>query len=384
MWKCPVAAEYMSRRKIKRPGEYDKRNVHKGRLYATRKECKITDRIAGTIIEKCYESKLIGVDQMKQIRHSLSYAYYLRTGRQGENFPEVNAQWKTFDLTSLPGVKKRKKPVRIPTPDNLKQGFTKPWNKDHVFSLAKFVVGAVACWDTDVFGLRPNVDIWKVKFSDVQVVNANEGYGYTEMIEGRSKLHLQKAGTRSWRVFRVCCCKGDHVSPPEFKDGCMDQDGNPTEEPSWNTCCPVACMEFLKMMQGNQEKFHVYRKWFPSGYGKQNYGDVASLANDWLVAQGVPGTFDHNSGRKSLARWLAHLNVPYKESVHIHADLEKIWRGFYESDLQRSSTKDREQSTDADVATAGLRRFSKWLWRDGAPKPSLRQQLYKMLENCDD
>ena len=37
----------------------------------------MTDRIAGEIFEKCYDSKKIGVDQLKQVRHSLSYSYIL-------------------------------------------------------------------------------------------------------------------------------------------------------------------------------------------------------------------------------------------------------------------------------------------------------------------
>ena len=378
MWKC--AGAYMARKGIKKSGQYDKNNVHNGRLYGSRKECPITDKIAGNIIERCYESRKIGVDQLKQVRHSLSYAYYLRTGRQGENFPEVNAQWKDFDLKTLPAVKKFKKPKKIPTPNNLKVAFTKQWNSEHADSLASFTVGCIAAWDTHVFGLRPNVDIKKVKDSVVHDISANEGYGWTEMVDGRSKLHLQKAGTRPWRVFRVCCCKeGKHSSPPD--DLALGEDGNPVEPPTWNTVCPVACMELLKICQG--EPFQVYKKWFKKGFG-QNIGDVPTRANQWLRSQGIRETFHRNSGRKTLGRWLSHLKVPYKESVHIHADLEKIWRGHYESDLRKSGLKDRNQSSESDVATAGLRRFTKWLHQDGLPPPSLRQQLRHILENLDD
>ena len=67
-WK--VAGAYMARKGLKRPGEFDPRNIHGGQLYASRKECRITDQIAGNIIERAYESGKVGVDQLKQIRHS--------------------------------------------------------------------------------------------------------------------------------------------------------------------------------------------------------------------------------------------------------------------------------------------------------------------------
>merc|ERR1711969_212745 len=97
----------------------------------------------------------------------------------------------------------------------------------------------------------------------------------------------------------------------------MNAQGNPIDEPTWNTLCPLAAMELMRYVQG--EGFKPYAKWFAtsSRYG-QNVGDVASYANDWLGSQGVPGPFDRNSGRKSLARWLEHLHVPYSEHLHIH------------------------------------------------------------------
>ena len=100
MWKC--AGPYMTRKNIKRKGEFRHDNQHGGRLWASRRECQMTDRIAGEIFEKCYESKKLGVEQLKQVRHSFSYSYYLKTGIVEDNWPEVKAQWASFDLTSLP------------------------------------------------------------------------------------------------------------------------------------------------------------------------------------------------------------------------------------------------------------------------------------------
>ena len=98
MWRC--AGPYMTRKNLRRPGEFRHDNQHGGKLWATRKECQMTDRIAGEIFEKCYDSKKIGVDQLKQVRHSLSYSYYLAKGIVEDNWPEVKAQWKSFNLTA--------------------------------------------------------------------------------------------------------------------------------------------------------------------------------------------------------------------------------------------------------------------------------------------
>ena len=378
MWKH--AGAYMARKGIKKAGEYDPKNVHGGRLYGSRKECLITDKIAGNIIERIYESGKVGLDQLKQVRHSLSYAHYLQTGQQGENFTEVYAQWKTFNLKSLPAVRKPKKPKRIPTPENLKEAFTKPWTPQHPWCLATFTTGLLSAWDTDVFGLRPNVDVKKVKDSIVHDINPNERYGWTDMKGGRSKLHGQKRGTRPWKVFRVCCCKDQHTSPPEVL--ILNAEGNPPEPPNWNTVCPLAAMELMKAVQG--ETFKIYVKWFPSTqqFG-QNFGDPPSHGNNWLMSQGLPGPFDRSSGRKSLSRWLQHLSVPYRESLHIHGDLECVWRGHYESKLLKSGLKTRGQSEDPDTATAGLKRFAAWLHKDGQPPPSLKQRLKNILDSLE-
>ena len=45
MWKH--AGAYMKRKGLKRPGEFRKDNQHGGKLYACRKECQMTDKIAG-------------------------------------------------------------------------------------------------------------------------------------------------------------------------------------------------------------------------------------------------------------------------------------------------------------------------------------------------
>ena len=358
MWRC--AGPYMNRKNIKRAGEFRHDNQHGGRLWASRRECQMTDRIAGEIFEKCYDCKKISVDQLKQVRHSLSYSYYLKTGIVKDNWPEVKAQWASFDLTSLPKTKRPLKPTRIPTPENIRTALTSSWTPLHPLCLADFVVRVLLLWHFHVFGLRPNVDITKVKKSRDHFINSNERYGYTEMVNGRSKLHKQKRGTRPWRVYTVCLCpNGQHQPIPD--DLVINRKGNPYEAPTWTTTCPLAAMEFLRRFQ-QTDKWAPYPQWYEKkgGYGR-NIGDVPSAANNFLNLQGVPEEFDRNSGRKSLARWLTKLEVGYDDSLHIHGDLEEVWRGRYQDNLHKSFYRCREQSKEADEATKGLRVFARWV-----------------------
>ena len=339
----------------------------------------MTNKAAGEILERVYESGEVSIDQLKQVRHSLSYSYYLATGNGGENWPEVDSQWRSFSLKDLPKPSKKVLPTKIPTPLNLREVSNRQWTPDCGMSLADFEVARLGSWDSHVFGLRPNVDIKKVKDSREHCINASEGYGKTKMIDGRSKLHLQHRGTREWWVYRVCTCKGKHKGPSE-RQSRLRKDGNPRSRPTWNTCCPVAAMEFLQHHQG--ANFRCYPKWNKTGnYGDTNHGDVPGLANRWLEIQGQSADgaeFDRNSGRKSLARWLAELGVPYKESIHIHGDLEEVWRDSYQDSLHKSHYRVRQQSTDPDTATKGLRRFAKWL-NGEKTGPSLKEKLLAIL-----
>ena len=87
----------------------------------------LTDKMAGQIIERVYTSKKVGIHQLRQVRHSFSYAFYLTTGIAEDNYPEVKAQFKSFKLSSLPGVRRPLKPTRIPTALNIKPAWKKQW-----------------------------------------------------------------------------------------------------------------------------------------------------------------------------------------------------------------------------------------------------------------
>ena len=53
-------------------------------------------------------------------------------------------------------------------------------------------------------------------------------------------------------IFRKCFCEGKHISVPS--DIKLDDNGNPLVSPTWNTCCPVAAMEFMESIQGERWK----------------------------------------------------------------------------------------------------------------------------------
>ena len=374
---CRHAGSYMRRKNI--PMTFRKDNLHGGKLWANRNECQMTNKMAGTILERVYYSRKVTEAQLKQVRHTLSYSYYLMTGKVRENWPEVKAQWDSFNLAELPQSQKPLKAVRIPVPENLKEAWTKPWTPVNPWSLADFVVAGLAAFDYFVYGLRPKVDMAKIKNSSVHVINVNERYGTTAMVGGRSKLQGNQRGTRPWKVYRPCCCRNlEHTPVPDLFP--LDKNGNPTIPVAWNTVCPLAQMEFLRNQQGVGWK--PYRKWRKSGtFGSQNHGDVSGLANRWLQSQTNQAAFDPNSGRKSLSRWLERLKIPYHLSHQIHGDLQCVWRTSYQNSLPTSLYEIREQSGDSDIACNALRAFASWLYDQ--QKPSIKEQLKGILASLD-
>ena len=100
-------------------------------------------------------------------------------------------------------------------------------------NLAEWAVAAIGAHDYFIYGLRPRVDIMKVKTSITHVINTNEKFGATEMVCGRSKLHGNKRGTRPWNVYRVCFCRGGRHTPVP-KNIRLDNQGNPTGPVTWN------------------------------------------------------------------------------------------------------------------------------------------------------
>ena len=228
-----------------------------------------------------------------------------------------------------------------------------------------------------MFGLRSTEDVRRVKMSETHFFDWPNGWHSTKFLGGRAKLCGVKKGTRDWRVWRSCQCPGKHhVRPPTTFFTEIQKDGNARCEVKWCTVCPVAALEFLFTLQEPEwEPKRCYAKWLASGrMGRSNISDVAGLAVDWFVSQGVvteENRYSRNAGRKSLARWCDHLNVPYNESFQVHGDLFEVWAKNYEQGVAKSGFKGRKQSTDPQVATKALRKFANLLGRGRRVKPKL-------------
>ena len=357
-----VCPRLMKKNSIKPFGEYDKNNVHAGKIWGHPAECKMTNRLARDIMFKCIQSRVLTYDQLRAIRKSLAYTKELTGGKAGENWKGVAVAWDTMNRQDLPSKFRNLLPQKIPTPHQLKKAWTTDYNRQ--WPLGKYCVGNLAAFDTFVIGVRANTDTTRIKKATVHEMNTEEGWCCSKYKGGRAKLGNGKY--RDWWVWRVCFCKGKkHKSPPEDQIATLDINGTPEEDLEWDPTCPLACKQFINQYAVVEDR--NYPKWLKriNKFGKSNVSNIVDFANEWMELQGAgtPGGYDHNSGRKSLARWLDHLNISYRWSFEISGDLEKVWRSNYQPTLQKSGYKKRTQSRDPNEATQALRRFAKWIGR---------------------
>ena len=181
----------------------------------------------------------------------MSYAWELTGGSNGRNgqvgnYPGVKEVWKVVREENLADKINHVKPVRIPTPPELKKAFNKEWTPDSSMSLIEHCTGLIKAYDWALFGLRSVEDIKRVKKSRKHSHNWEEGWQCTTFVGGRAKLAGAKKGNRPWKIWRVCFCPGHrHIRPPYQFGVDVGKDGNPTVEVKWCTVCPLACLEFL-------------------------------------------------------------------------------------------------------------------------------------------
>ena len=124
-----------------------------------------------------------------------------------------------------------------------------------------------------------------------------------------------------------------------------------------------------------QEKPRRYGKWLPSGrFGSSNLKDPVKVGIDWMIALGATteaNRFDHNAGRKCVARYTRKLALDYPHVFQMVGDLEEVWR-VYDPELPKSGYNVRTQSTDPNVTCYALRLFAKViLKRNKSLKPKL-------------
>ena len=171
----------------------------------------------------------------------------------------------------------------------------------------------------------------------------------------------------------MCKDQGCHVRPPEHEWSYMTKDGTHSRDLEWDPSCPLAALEYVWQHQHEED---VPKRCYPAYLPKRTTGPArlavknislpSQAAVDFMQVQGLP-LFDTNSGRKALARWCKHLNVPYELSVHIHGDLFDTWNKNYESEVEKPRLTIRQQSRDPKEATAALRIFASWLNRGFDP-----------------
>ena len=378
MWRA--AGREMRRYNIPVEGSFDPSNGHNGKCWGWPKECSLTDTQARGVYNACYNSGKLTMPMMIVVRKAMSYAWELSGHLPGGNYPGVKEVWGIVRQSELPGNTMTTIPDRVPQPDELKLAFTKSWVPDGPWSLIEYCQGLVAAYHWAIFGLRSREDISRVKRSVTHYFDWKAGWLATKFVGGRAKLCGAKKGTREWRAWMVCHCKGTkHTRPPPTFYEEIDMAGNPDEpeKVNWCTECPLACMELMWQCQ-NQAGVpqRCYVKWNAGSgnFGVKNINDVADLAIRWMLHQGACGEatrYDTNAGRKSLGKWTRNLNVPYEESFQLHGDLWEVWHKSYEQAVPKSKYEVRTQSTDADYACCALRKLANWFGRGKKVRPKL-------------
>ena len=367
MWQA--APVQMERAKAKRPGEYNPKNHHAGVCWGYPGECTMTNLRASKVLRACIKSKMLTIDQIKVVRKSLAYAFELKGGRYGENFPCVKGIMVTIKASELHPKKRDTNPVNIPTPVQLKQAFVREWSPTNVWHFVPWCLGLLTAYDCHIWGSRAQKDHDKIKKATEHKFNWKQGWQASKYHGGRAKLIGPKKGTRVWWVYRVCMCPGNkHVRPPADFFSEIDKNGDPRcGRIGFCSTCPLACWEVIMQLQFKEdEPKRNYPKWLepskklPGRLGNSNINDVAKFANEWMEKAQEVGKFDHNSGRKTLAKWVGYLKIPYCESVHIHGDLHAVWGKNYQQDVPTSVYSIREQSKDPAVATKAARKLAKW------------------------
>ena len=363
------APRLMRRYNVGEVDSFDPHNAHNGTCWGWPKECSLTNSQAQAIMLKCYRKRTFTYPMLCAIRKSMAYAWELRGGVKSKfqkNFKGVNSVWSAVKKSECPDNTMSQIPELIPTPQENKDYFSKPWTPEHPWCLMDYLGGRVAAGDLFHFGLRSREDVDRVKKSTQHEFNWKKGWQCTSFVGGRAKLCGNKKGTRSWWIWRVCFCKTKtHRRPPPNFCEKINLEGNPTVPVPFDTRCPLAALELMWQLQPRElgvEK-RCYKKWLDSGrYNKRNINDVAVFAIKWLIAQGAPEAgFDTNSGRKSLARLTEHLSIAYPHSFQNHGDLWEVFHKHYSEGIGRSDYAFREQSRDPAVACVCMRMIARYL-----------------------
>ena len=385
MWR--VAPGEMRNAGVQPWGTYDKKNSHKGRIWGWKSECPLTEEKVKRIAFKVLEVNVLTLPQLEMVRKALSYAWQLCNGVQTHvpqkqrNWIAVKSLWSTVKVVEIPATGKSTKPDKIPTPQELGAAFKKQWHSGHPMSRVEFSMGVISAYDTYVFGTRSNEDMKRIKKSKEHALNVREGFNSVGYVGGRCKL---AEGYRPWSLYGVCMCVGGkHISPGQWDKDAINLLGNPHPLPfEWCSTCPVACDQFIKSFPGVNGRRYPKPNKAGNGFTSYNVADPVDMANDWLIAQGVTSVpYDHNAGRKSLARLLSANNICYEHGFEVHGDEYVTWQKSYQPDCRfgdRKQFQRRTQHENADVACYALRKIANG-WGLGVmkePPPMTRQEKF--------
>ena len=274
--------------------------------------------------------------------------------------------FQAYDETDFQLIRKSLKPTVIPSPGALRKAFTTPWSLATGVNFTLWCSMLVAGWCWVVWGCRANCDMESLKNGDTHCDNEVQGWGWTAYKGGRNKLPGKKAGSRPWRCWFVCTCKGGkHIPVPESWEFCIGSDGNPRQRIPFPTECPLNARQIIQRMSADPADWRLFSKWTKTTQRYvSNHGDPADLGRRFMEIQGAGAggglTYCHNAGRHATAGWLTDVNAPYHESVNIHGDLPCVWRR-YQPSLLHSDYRNRDQQVVANIACAALYRLrQKW------------------------
>ena len=119
-------------------------NQHNGVMPSMPGEFRLTGKQAATMLEKCGPQTGIAYETFKSVSSCLSYLYQIQSKGYTnlDNFPEVKRVFKDFSKSDFAEPTTSLKPEHVPSPQQLKGAFTKPWRKSCGWSLPKFMSGA--------------------------------------------------------------------------------------------------------------------------------------------------------------------------------------------------------------------------------------------------
>ena len=298
------------------------------------------------------------------MNNQFSDAWQLQQGtrympQRWRNYEIVQALWQSIDWDNVPPSGKSTRAEHIPTWHDMRQAWTTYWTEDHPMTYIQYSQAINCAWWGYFIGPRSKEDIRRLKISRDIVRRPREGQTSVGFVGGRCKTPVKTA----WRGYGVCMCPdGVHIVPEPSDLDNLDENGNPIEPFEWGNC-PCSHRDFCALFE--KTKGRLFPKVNPDGNGfiDMNEWDPAAKAIDWFVAQGVcedANRFDHNSGRKALARMCTHCNIPYEESFEVHADNYVTWQRSYEPLCTNPSNFNRRtQHTNPDVACKALRKIAR-------------------------